>query len=174
MHTYYIIDELEYLSWNTKPGLFLVGHGGPRLWVFESLHGLFALQLDTSPKRPKFSYCKLGPAPIAIGLWLGPVLLQVGEPLLKGAYMQAGFICSYRDRLLVKANAPYGVSERLALTGFDNGAYSLGTIFYRSWALLSVHEGHLSLFDAPLEIDRMTPYSGNARWDPSGTQFQVS
>lgn len=132
------------------------------------------MQLDPSPERPKLSYCKLGPEPIATGLWLGSVILQVGEPLQHGAYMQAGFICSYRDRLLVKANVPDGVSERLALTGFDNGAYSWGTIFYRRWALLSADEERFPWFNAHCEIERMTPYLSSARWDTPDSQLQMS
>ena len=163
---------LSFLYSQTQPGLFMVSRGGPRLWVFESLHGRIALQLDASPKRPKFSYCQLGPEPIALGLWLGPVRLALGEWLPNGACGEAGFICSYRDRLLVKANSSDGTGKQLPLVEFGKDDYSPRTIFCRSWKLLSAHGEHLSLFDAPPEIEFMMPYSDNARWDPSGTQFK--
>lgn len=174
MKTYYIIDQPTDLSADTAPGMFRVGPEGPRLWVFDSLHGRYALQLDPSPERPQFSYCKLGSQPIATGLWLGSVVLQVGEPLNNGTYKQARFICAYRDRLLVKANAPDGASERLALTGFNKGSYSWSTIFYRRWSLSSADEERYPWFNAPAEIERMTPYSSSARWDKPDSQLHVS
>lgn len=170
MHDHFIAGEgsgsLEWLCGRTNPGLFVVGGGGPRIWVFESSRRLIALQLDESTERPAFSFYELGRTPVAVGVWMGKVLFRVGAPLNQGAYGQAGFVCLLRKKVLLKANAWHGGSERLTINDYRVSGYSPRTIFYRQWSLLSALDGKLSWFDAPEQISPMRPYLDQDGWDP--------
>lgn len=157
---------LEWLTHETRRGLFVSSGDGPRFWVFDSLRGPIALQLDSSEERPAFSYCELGPKQVAIGVWMGAVRLRIDSAPTDSAYKKAGFICAYRQRLLVKANEPRGTGQQLAITEYQNSVYYSRTVFYPSWSLLSVQNDQMRWFETPKQFDRMRSYSNYDGWSP--------
>lgn len=164
--------SIQSLDRSTPEGLFL-GAGGVAFWVFPTVGGKVAVQLESTADRPAFAYDVLDAQPLTLGIWLGSVAPRLGSNVDKPFNRRSGILICVENRLYLKANRSNGCSERLRVFPFR---LSDSVQWYRripSWTL-NARTAHRSvrLFDSRAVAPRLSAYP--ARHPTSGPYVQFA
>ena len=149
--------SIELLDVRTPDGLFIAAGQATTYWIFQNHCGRFAVQLTADAQRPAFSFERLSQIPLAMGLWMGPVQLDLGSAFKKSGYGHSGLITCYRDRVHLKANDASGASKRLLVLPYTLDDWSRWSVHYTGWRLLA--RTGACLFKGPRVPHRLRPYA---------------
>ena len=128
------------LTRHTPRGLFL-SKFGCRFWVFDTVDGRVAVQLDEDIHAPRFAYRLLDDIPYRLGQWCGEVQLKTGEKHGGGYRGLCGLITFYRNHIFLKANAGDGRGKLLRLVDYAEEDFATWTHFQEHWQLISKTRG---------------------------------
>ena len=156
-----VLTSSTHLSRETPSGFFQ-GLCGRLFWVFESLKGQVAVQLEGGESHHRFAYLHLGARPVLEGHWRGPVKLAVGRIHATTRRGYCGAIMWDRDLIYLKANSSSGRGEYLRIWQYRQTSPSPERRFFHSWRLSNEgFEGEPLTFEQTGGLPRMWPYPKN-------------
>ena len=153
-----LVSSSTFLTDATPPGLFR-SLSGCRFWVFDTVHGRVAVQLDEEGFGPQFAYFYLSDDQFIEGHWTSSVWLGRGPKSIAAPKGHCGIIRTFRGLVYFKANNPRGQGDYLRVLGYrDNKAHDY-SLFSHHWRLLTnTYDREFEFFEQIKNPPRMRRY----------------